>query len=143
MEKDYEIHGTVLDEIPDRLSESEVLYSLRSKKIDTRYLNAMKDVTGFSLETMASWLNVTPRTLRNYTQQKTTWNESFKEHLLLLLGLFKHGKRVFGTSLAFDEWLKLNNFHFDESAPVSFLNSVTGVRFVDDFLTAMEFGDNV
>jgi len=143
MVKDYEIQGTVLEGIPDRLSESEVLYSLRTNTIDTRYLNAMKEVTGFSLETMADWLNVTPRTLRNYTQQKTTWNESFKEHLLLLLGLFKHGLHVFGTSGAFDEWLKLKNFHFDDCAPVTFLNTVTGVRFVDNSLTAMEFGDNV
>jgi len=141
MEKDYEI--PVLEGIPDRLSESEVLYSLRTHKIDTRYLNAMKAVTGFSLETMAEWLNVTPRTLRNYTQQKTTWNESFKEHLLLLLGLFNHGQKVFGSSAAFDDWLKLENFHFDGCAPITFLNTVTGVRFVDNSLTAMEFGDNV
>lgn len=143
MEKDYGIIGAELEGISDRLSESEVLYSLRTKKIDTRYLNAMKAVTSFSLETMAEWLNVTPRTLRNYSQLKTTWNESFKEHLLLLLGLFKHGQKVFGTSSAFDEWLKLKNFHFDDAAPVTFLNTVTGVRFVDNSLTAMEFGDNV
>lgn len=143
MKKDYEMQGTSLDGIPNRLSESEVLYALRTQKIDTRYLNALKKVTGFRLETMAEWLNVTPRTLRNYTQLKTTWNESFKEHLLLLLGLFKHGQRVFGSSAAFDEWLKLQNFYFDNSAPVTFLNTVTGVRFIDNNLTAMEFGDNV
>ena len=28
-------------------------------------------------------------------------------------------------------------------APNSFLNTVTGVKFVDDRLTAMEYGDNV
>lgn len=143
MVKDYEMQGTALDGIPNRLSESEVLYSLKTQKIDTRYLNALKEVSGFSLETMAEWLNVTPRTLRNYTQLKTSWNESFKEHLLLLLGLFKHGHKVFGNSADFDEWLKLKNFHFDDCAPVSFLNTVTGVRFVDNSLTAMEFGDNV
>jgi len=143
MVKDYVIQGNLLEEIPNRLSESEVLYSLRTNTIDTRYLNAMKELTSFSLETMAEWLNVTPRTLRNYSQQKTTWNESFKEHLLLLLGLFKHGRQVFGTSGAFDDWLKLKNFHFDDCAPVTFLNTVTGVRFVDNSLTAMEFGDNV
>jgi len=143
MVKDYEMQGTALEGIPNRLSESEILYSLRTQNIDTRYLNAMKKVTSFSLEAMAEWLNVTPRTLRNYSQLKTTWNESFKEHLLLLLGLFKHGQKVFGSSAGFDEWLKLKNFYFDDAAPVSFLNTVTGVRFVDNSLTAMEFGDNV
>jgi uncharacterized protein (DUF2384 family) len=143
MEKEYELPYAALDGIPDRLSESEVLYALRSKNIDTRYLNAMSAVTSYSLETMAGWLNVTPRTLRNYQQKKTTWNEAFKEHLLLLLGLFKHGLMLFGTSAAFDEWLKLKNFHFDDASPVTFLNTVTGIRFIDNFLTAMEFGDNV
>ncbi len=143
MAKDYEMLGAALEGIPNRLSESEVLYALRTQKIDTRYLNALKEMTSISLETMAEWLNVTPRTLRNYSQLKTTWNESFKEHLLLLLGMFKHGQLVFGTSAEFDEWLIRKNFHFDDAAPVTFLNTVTGVRFVDNSLTAMEFGDNV
>lgn len=143
MEKDYVLPYAALDGIPDKLSEGEVLYKLRSKNIDTRYLNAMSDVTSFSLETMAGWLNVTPRTLRNYLQKKTTWNDAFKEHLIVLLGLFKHGLNVFGTSAAFDEWLRLKNFHFDDAPPVMFLNTITGIRFIDNFLTAMEFGDNV
>ncbi|WP_245826382.1 MbcA/ParS/Xre antitoxin family protein [Spirosoma rigui] len=43
----------------------------------------------------------------------------------------------------FDQWLNRKNFFFDNKSPNSFLNTVTGVRFVDDRLTALEHGDNV
>jgi uncharacterized protein (DUF2384 family) len=55
----------------------------------------------------------------------------------------KHGIHVFGTAAAFEEWLNKGNFYFDNKLPVSFLNTITGIKFIDDRLTAMEYGDNV
>ncbi|MEZ4822026.1 MAG: antitoxin Xre/MbcA/ParS toxin-binding domain-containing protein [Ignavibacteria bacterium] len=30
-----------------------------------------------------------------------------------------------------------------KKSPITFLNTITGIRFVNDRLTAMEYGDNV
>ena len=94
-------------------------------------------------EAIAKWLNISVRTLRNYKKPENKFKDNIKEQLLLLLSLFKHGNDVFGSSSSFNEWLNAGNFFFDGTAPASYLNTVTGVRFVDDRLTAIEYGDNV
>jgi uncharacterized protein (DUF2384 family) len=48
-----------------------------------------------------------------------------------------------GSKDRFNQWLTAKNFLLDGKAPVSFLSTVTGIRFIDDRLTAMEYGDNV
>lgn len=65
-----------------------------------------------------------------------------KENILLILSLVIHGIEVFGTKEKFEQWLDTKNFYFDNKSPVSFLNTVTGIRFVNDRLTAIEYGDN-
>jgi uncharacterized protein (DUF2384 family) len=57
--------------------------------------------------------------------------------------LIKHGIEVFGSVEEFHQWLNRKNFYLDNKTPNSYLNTVTGVKFVDDRLTAMEYGDNV
>jgi uncharacterized protein (DUF2384 family) len=60
-----------------------------------------------------------------------------------LLSLMQHGIEVFGSKSDFDQWLATENFFLDGKEPNSFLNTIAGVRFIDDRLTAMEYGDNV
>jgi uncharacterized protein (DUF2384 family) len=43
----------------------------------------------------------------------------------------------------FERWLNQENFYFDNKRPVAFMNTITGIKFIDDRLTAMEHGDNV
>lgn len=57
--------------------------------------------------------------------------------------LIKHGKKVFGSKPKFEEWLQSRNFFFDGKPPIEFLSTVRGIRFIDDRLTGMEYGDNV
>ena len=71
------------------------------------------------------------------------FKDNVKEQVLLLLSLVKHGLSVFGSARALDQWLNQPNFYFDNRSPNAYLNTVTGIKFVDDRLTAMEYGDNV
>jgi uncharacterized protein (DUF2384 family) len=66
-----------------------------------------------------------------------------KEQVLLLLSLIKHGVEIFGSMKEFESWLNQENFYFDNKSPVSFLNTITGIKFIDDRLTAMQYGNNV
>ncbi|GAB2679432.1 hypothetical protein GCM10027036_36860 [Flavihumibacter cheonanensis] len=139
--ENYEIKLTA--EIPLQINDSEILYFLHSKEINSNYLNAIKKLTNFNDEVLAEWLNLSVKTYREYRKPKSIFKENIKEHILLLLALMKHGINVFGSAKAFEQWLNTSNFHFDNSKPTTFLNTVTGIKFVDDRLTAIEYGDNV
>src|SRR5690606_8596567 len=116
---------------------------LYSRNIDWRYMNAIKELTHFSDDAISEWLNLSVRTFRTYRKPKMSFKENVREHILLLLAVIKHGNKVFGSREAFDNWLNTVNFYFDNKTPQSFFNTITGIKFVDDRLSAMEYGDNI
>lgn len=129
--------------IPEKLSNAEVISWLQTKEINWEYLLLFKEYSMLKDDILSNWLNISVKTLRNYRKPGIKFKDNVKEHLLLLLSLFKHGIEVFGSSEEFNKWLNEKNFFFDGNSPVSYLNTVTGIRFVENRLTAMEFGDNV
>lgn len=133
----------VLYGVPLQISDSEVLTFLQTKDINWKYINTLKELTDFNDDVISEWLNISVRTLRTYRQPENKFKENIKEHILLLISVIKHGIKVFGTSKLLNQWLNAGNFYFDGKNPNDYLNTVTGIRFVDDRLTAMEFGDNV
>lgn len=134
---------SVLYEFPGQISDTEVLTFLQTKDVNWKHVNAIKTLTHFNDEVISDWLNISVRTFRSYRQPENKFKENTKEQIILLLSLIKHGIQVFGSAKEFDKWLNGVNFYFDAKTPNSFLNTVTGIRFVDDNLTAMEYGDNV
>ena len=132
-----------LEEIPGQINESEILYYLQKKDINWLYVDAIKKLTDFNDDRLSDWLNMSVKTFREYRKPQSVFKENVKEHVLLLLALFKHGISVFGSPSNLDQWLHTPNFFFDNQKPETLLHTVTGIRFVDDRLTAMEFGDNV
>ena len=50
---------------------------------------------------------------------------------------------VFESKENFDKWLLSENYFLDNKPPEEFLNTITGIQFIDDRLTAIEYGDNV
>ena len=129
--------------IPGRLSNAEVISWLQSEDINWKYMLFFKQYSSLKDETISKWLNISVRTLRNYRKPDNKLKDNVREQLLLLLSLFKHGNEIFGSSEDFNNWLNEENFYFDGNRPVSYLNTVTGIRFVENRLTAMEYGDNV
>lgn len=57
-------------------------------------------------------------------------------------GLLTHGTEVFGTQEEFLRWMTAVNFYFDKRAPIEFTNTTDGIKFIDDRLTGIEYGDN-
>ena len=135
--------GSAIKEIPERISDSEVLQILKTDSIDWKYVNFIKEMTNLKDELLSEWLNVNVKTFRSYKKEKTRLKESFQEHLILLISLFKHGEEVFGEMSRFNQWLKSENFFLDYDKPVNYLKTITGIRFVDDRITALEYGDNI
>jgi uncharacterized protein (DUF2384 family) len=130
-------------DIHENLSNAEVIALVNSEQIDWKYLDYFKKISETKDEVISSWFNISVKTLRNYKKPDTKLKDNLKEQLVLLLSLFAKGKEVFGSNEEFKKWLETNNFFFDGKAPVSFLNTIAGIRFVEDRLTAMEYGDNI
>lgn len=142
MEKENTAYESFPD-VPSSLSDSEVLYWLRTRKVDNAFLNSLKKCSAATDDIIAGWLNISVRTLRNYRNPKNRIRENIKEQALLLMSLFVHGNDVFGSAAEFKYWLNTENFYFDGQNPSSMLNTVSGIRFVNERLHAMEYGDNV
>lgn len=143
MIKAAQLESGILKDVPKQINDSEILYFLHTKDINWEHVNAIKELTDFKDETISDWLNLSVRTFREYRKPKSVFKENVKEHVLLLLALMKHGIEVFGSQEAFDNWLNTENFYYDNGKPEAFLNTITGIKFIDDRLTAMEYGDNV
>jgi len=134
---------SIMPDVPDRISDNTILTYLQTENIGWEYVEAIKKLTEFNDTILSSWLNVSVKTFRSYKQPENKLNANLREQVLLLLSLIKHGISVFGNIKEFENWLKNKNFYFDNKSPISYLNTVTGIRFVNDRLTAIEFGDNV
>jgi len=132
-----------IKQIPNRISDSEVITFLYSQEIDWSYMEKFKQLSFLKDERISHLFNISVKTLRKYKNPEVKFKNNIKEKLILLLSLYKHGVELFGSVDEFNAWLDLENFYFDGAKPDSFLTTVTGVRFVDDRLTAMEYGDNV
>lgn len=131
------------DDLPAYVSEPEMLYAVRKNSVTTEYLSRLKDISGLKDETLSTSLNLSIKTFRNYKVTLSTMKPHLQEHVLALISLYKHGISVFGNQKQFNEWLTKSNHFFDNDQPINFFTTISGIRYVDDRLTAIEYGDNV
>lgn len=129
--------------IPSKVAEPAVLYAVRQNTVDSAYLNDLKKVSGLPDDVLSTSLNLNVKTFRGYKSKAVAIKPYLQEHIISLLSLYKHGIAVFGDQTAFNNWLLKENYYFDNDAPVNFLTTVTGIRYVDERLTAIEYGDNI
>lgn len=134
----------LITEIPAVRDFSGVYLQTIQSKHDLDYLNILDSLTGVSDIILSDWLDITPRTLRNYrSKDHLVLKDTIKEHIILILSLYKHGIDVFDTVESFEEWLSKKNYFLDNKAPNEFLGTISGIKFIDNRLIAMEYGENV
>jgi uncharacterized protein (DUF2384 family) len=130
-------------DIPAQASDPEVLYAVRQNQVTSNFIDDLKKLSGLKDELLSSSLNLNIKTFRSYKLKSMPMKPYLQEHVFILLSLFKHGIEFFGTSSKFGEWLQKENYFFDNDMPINFLDTISGIRFTDSRLTAMEYGDNV
>jgi|SRR5690606_3877626 uncharacterized protein (DUF2384 family) len=134
----------IIDEIPSISDFSKIYFYVSKSKFDYEYINILDRVIGLNDKILSDWLNISTRTYRNYkTKDNIILKDNIKEHIILILSLYKHGEDVFGSIANFEKWLTQKNVLLDNQAPVTFLDTVSGIKFIDNRLTAMEFGENI
>jgi|SRR5690554_4286623 len=133
----YEIEDT-----PSMVSEAQMIYYIDATTINTKEFKFLKSLAQKTDKIISEWFNVSEKTFQNYKNMKTKISIPFKEKFLLLISLYKQGEIVFGSKEAFNDWLDTPNFHFDNKPPVEFFKSISGIRYVEDRLAGIEYGDN-
>ena len=134
----------LLKEIPNSpLNEDKILRIIASNLLDKQSINFIKKWTKFNDQYISDLLKINIRTLRNYTMVGAMLKTKLeKEHWIKILSLFKHGEEVFGDKDLFIEWLNRKNFYFDYKPPLYFIDTAAGIKFIDNQLTGMQYGDN-
>ena len=132
-----------IKDIPEIGDLTKIFFYVNNHNVNSQYLNILKELTNLKDDILSNWLNINTRTFRNYRKSNIVLKDNTKEHIVLLISLYKHGIEVFDSIENFDKWLTTENFLLDKKAPMEFLDTVSGLKFIDDKLTAIEYGDNV
>jgi len=130
------------EEIMSIVSDADVLYMVKNNYVKNTHLNEIKYGSTFTDEEVASWLNLNVKTYRSYKKSSSDLKPDIQEHIIKLLSLIKHGAEVFGSVSAFSEWLETDHMFLDWKKPTDFLNTISGIAFIDRRLTGIEYGDN-
>ena len=133
----------ILDEIPEVNDFTAVYHYTGRVAPDRDLVGLMNKLVGLSDDILSDWLNITTRTFRNYkNNSKIILKGTVREHIILILSLYKHGVEVFGSIQKFEAWLSMPNMMLDNRAPIHFLETISGLKFIDNRLTGMEYGEN-
>ncbi len=133
-----------LEKIPGTVDNNEIFQLVNASKIKktTIYFLILKDITGGDDREISDWLSISEKTYRTYKIKAPKAKRSLLEKAIMLISLFKHGQEIYGNPEQFRKWLGTKNFYFDNKPPNSFLDTASGIKFIDDRLTGMEYGDN-
>lgn len=116
---------------------------MQTRLPDFGFVQRLYGLVNLTEETLAYWLSITPKTIRSYRKnQDLKLKANTKEQIVMLLLLYNHGQEVFGDVKTFESWLAAPNISLGGVAPQQYLNTVNGIRLIDNKLTALAFGEN-
>jgi uncharacterized protein (DUF2384 family) len=143
MKKSNPKNNLILNKVPSYVNEADTFNLLYASDVDWQYVYTIKTYSDFNDQVLSEYLNMSVKTFREYKKPNSVLNANLKEQVVMLLSLLKHGEAVFGSMKLFETWLNEANFYFNGKSPSAYLNTITGIKFVDERLTAMTYGDNV
>lgn len=133
----------LLEKIPEKPNSDDILSFIQLNRINGKYFQLIKNFTKLNDNDISSLMQINIKTFRAKSKETEPLKSSLlSEYLITLISLFKHGQEVFGTIDKFNEWLNKNHFFFNKKPPINYLNTIAGIKFVDDRLTGMQYGDN-
>ena len=103
----------------------------------------LKNISGYSNDTLASLIGITHRTIRNKHFSSNLFNIAQTERLRKLAGLFEEGNVVFSNKQEFNKWLEQPSYALDYKTPYQLLQQPGGLDKVMQELRAIKFGDAI
>jgi putative toxin-antitoxin system antitoxin component (TIGR02293 family) len=102
--------------------------------------DGLLQISSLNKNQLAAFIDTTPKTIDNYRARRHKLGRIESEQLLQLLGLYKKGQEIFGTTAAFDQWIKLPAIGLGGRLPFDLLYSQGGINLVMEELIRIEFG---
>ena len=133
----------IFESIPSELQASWVVSYLGANKFTANYVKLLRARINAGDKRLSFMLNIAPKTFVSYTKDVSKAKIDTKEHILMLISLLKHGTMVFGSEDGFNDWVDIKNVFLDNKKPMDFLNTISGIKMIDNRLVAMEYGDNI
>ncbi|ACU07880.1 hypothetical protein FIC_01432 [Flavobacteriaceae bacterium 3519-10] len=107
-------------------------YSLVKKAregIDTKIFYSLAEQIKMPEKTLASVINLSPRTISNYREQNKDLDANYSEHLLKIINLYHLGQEIFGSLDEFTFWLQ-RPFYNSTEKPMDLMKTVGGVDLI-------------
>jgi len=109
------------------------------KGVKTEVFYSLADAISMPEKTLASIINLSPRTISNYRDQEKHLDANYSEHLLKLVSLYQFGREVFGNLEDFDLWLN-RPFWGSDDRPMDFISTPGGVDLVREEIEKLALG---
>ena len=98
-------------------------------------------ITGLTIKILSENIfEITPKTFIKYKNNETKIPSRIAELAIELSTLYELGNVVFGNSTIFNQWLEKENPFFNDTKPVQYLNTSTGIHLIYEELKRIEFG---
>ena len=115
------------------------LVSTARKGVHAKLFYEFAGMAKLSEKSLAGIINLSARTLSNYSDQNKVLEPVYSEHLLKLINLFEKGEIAFGTIDEFNYWLK-KPFWKSKEAPIDWIVTSGGVDLVSKELDKLMMG---
>lgn len=97
--------------------------------VKTDVFYSLADAIKMPEKTLASVINLSPRTISNYRDQEKGLDPIYSEHLLKLINLYSFGKEIFGNLDEFTLWMN-RPFWNSNDKPIDFISTSGGVDLI-------------
>jgi len=136
------------------LAEPEVFYNYRPSYMDDiSLLSSSKKglsakaaldfiwLSGFSHDEFQETFKTTVKTIQNYATRNLSLDAALSEKLLKSFALFDKGVEIFGTADSFHRWLNKPAYGLGFQVPMLLMDTITGIKLIEEELIRIEFGD--
>jgi putative toxin-antitoxin system antitoxin component (TIGR02293 family) len=122
------------------LSNKLLLVMVIRKGIPYSIFTLIQNITPFSLNDWANYLDISGKSLTRYRQQDKPFKPSLTEKIIELAEVTNLGIEVFGNNEKFRVWLKTPNYALGNLKPFDLLRDSYGKEMIISELTRIEHG---
>jgi putative toxin-antitoxin system antitoxin component (TIGR02293 family) len=98
-------------------------------------------LSGFTQDEFQETFKTTVKTIQNHVTRELTLDAALSEKLLKSFALFDKGTLIFGSANAFHQWLNTPAYGLGNQLPFDLMDTITGIRLIEEELIRIEFGD--
>lgn len=114
-------------------------FNLTRNGLKKKNLMKLKAETKLTLEEIAGYLHITPRTIQRYNEEQTL-SQPVSERIVSITEVYNRGYQVFEDPASFQEWIATPSRAFNNKPPKSYLDNHYGVALILDELGRIEHG---